>query len=154
MELQAVRYAAMVSKMAIEQALDTYQQHTKDVDAFDARSHMLDFLGWDAPSEEHFGQDVRILLFSEDYSRELTSSVPWLNEKGLDITAFRVSAYTLGTQILIDFSRSSRSRKRRTTRSRSGTSRRWSRSRGAPDSPGTTSTTPTTRAPSAQGVKP
>lgn len=64
---------------------------------------MLDFLGWDAPSEEHFGQDVRILLFSEDYSRELTSSVLWLNEKGLDITAFRMSAYTLGTQILIGF---------------------------------------------------
>ena len=48
MELQAVRYAAMVSKMTFEQALDTYQHHTKDVDAFDARSHMLDFLGWDA----------------------------------------------------------------------------------------------------------
>lgn len=101
MELQAVRYAAMVSKMTFEQAADAYERHLPD--GTNARANLLEFLGWDEPHEDDFGQDVRIILFSEDFSRELTSSILWLNEKGLEITCFRMSAYRLEERLLVDF---------------------------------------------------
>jgi len=101
MELQAVRYAAMVSKMTFEQAVVAYERHLPD--GTNARADLLDFLGWDEPREDDFAQDVRIVLFSEDYSRELTSSILWLNEKGLEITCFRMSAYRLQEKLLVDF---------------------------------------------------
>lgn len=101
MELQAVRYAAMVSKMTFDQAVDAYARHL--CDASDARAGLLEFLGWDEPREDDFAQDVRIVLFSEDFSRELTSSILWLGEKGVDITCFRMRAYRLDERLLVDF---------------------------------------------------
>ncbi|RLA03436.1 MAG: hypothetical protein DRQ54_10765, partial [Gammaproteobacteria bacterium] len=47
----------------------------------------LNFLGWEEADEEHFGQDVRIVLVSGDFSKELTTSVLWLNERDLDVLA-------------------------------------------------------------------
>jgi hypothetical protein len=103
MELQAVRYAAMVSTMTFEQAVATYERHLGDGRGADARSRILDHLGWSDPNEDEFAQDVRILLFSEDYSRELTTSILWLNEKGLDITCFRVGGYRIDGRVLLEF---------------------------------------------------
>lgn len=101
MELQAVRYAAMVSKMTFDQAADAFQRHCPE--GVNARESLLQFLGWEEPREDDFAQEVRIVLFSEDFSRELTSSILWLNEKGLEITCFRMSAYRLEGRMLIDF---------------------------------------------------
>jgi hypothetical protein len=42
-----------------------------------AREALLDFLGSDSPDEERFAQDVRIVLASAEFSRELTSAVMW-----------------------------------------------------------------------------
>lgn len=102
MELQAVRYAAMVSTMTFDQAVSTFAHHLGDTDS-DARERILGHLGWGEPLEDDFGQDVRIVLLSEDFSRELTSSILWLNGKGLDITAFRVGAYRLDQRLLLEF---------------------------------------------------
>lgn len=102
MELQALRYAAMVSTMTFEQAV-TAHGTAHPADELDARTAILDHLGWSEPSEEEFAQDVRIVLFSEDFSRELTTSILWLNNRGLDITAFRISSYDLDGRLLLDF---------------------------------------------------
>lgn len=103
MELQAVRYAAMVSTMTFEQAVATFERHLGEEGAPSARAKMLDFLGWSEPNDDDFAQDVRIVLFSEDYSRELTTSILWLAEKGLDFTCFRIGLHRLGERLLIDF---------------------------------------------------
>lgn len=103
MELQAVRYAAMVSKMTFDQAVDTYGRHVPA--GADARADLLEFLGWDEPKEDDFAQDVRIVLFSEDFSRELTSSILWLIEKRVDVTCYRMTAYLLDDRLLVDFQR-------------------------------------------------
>jgi hypothetical protein len=103
MELQAVRYAAMVSTMTFEQVVETFETFRGQQEGSDARSEILAFLSWSEPNEDEFARDVRIVLFSEDYSRELTSSVLWLNEKGLDVTCFRMGAYKVGSRLLLDF---------------------------------------------------
>lgn len=102
MELQAVRYAAMVSTMTFDQAVATYASLLGEPD-LEARDRILTHLGWSEANEDEFAQDVRLVLLSEDYSRELTSAILWLNQKGLDITAFRVGAYKLGERLLMEF---------------------------------------------------
>src|SRR3954463_12040536 len=61
MELQAIRYAAMVSAMTFEQAVDIYSRYLahNGINA-DGRSAMLDFLGREEADEDSFAQDVRI----------------------------------------------------------------------------------------------
>ncbi|AXK72682.1 hypothetical protein DWG18_10620 [Lysobacter sp. TY2-98] len=105
MELQAIRYAAMVSTMTFEQAVVAFEHHLVNVGATptEARQRLLDHLAWSEPNEDDFAQDVRIVLFSEDFSRELTTSILWLNERRLDITCFRVGAYRVDQRLLLEF---------------------------------------------------
>ncbi|MGN6093535.1 MAG: hypothetical protein ACTHOL_14375, partial [Luteibacter jiangsuensis] len=72
-------------------------------DGIRAQDMMLEFLGWGEPNEDAFAQDVRIILFSENFSRELTSSVLWLRDKRVDITCYRMNAYQLSGRLLLDF---------------------------------------------------
>jgi hypothetical protein len=52
--------------------------------------------------EERFAQDVRIVLASAEFSRELTSAVLWLNEHGLDIRCVRLRPHTDGKRVFVD----------------------------------------------------
>jgi hypothetical protein len=104
MELQAIRYAAMISTMTFERAEQIHAEFLQGVgeDSTEARSRMLTFLGWDEPLEDGFAQDVRILLVSEDFSKELTTAVLWLRERDLDIRCVRLRPYLDGGRKLID----------------------------------------------------
>ena len=105
MELQAARYAAMVSAMTFEQMVNTHARYRNaaqpDTDA--ARASVLEFLGWEEPNEDAFGDDVRIILAAADFSKELTTSVIWLNDHGLSIRCIRLKPYRMETgAILVD----------------------------------------------------
>ena len=99
MELQALRYAAMVSSMTFDQAVDalcTYSaQRDRTETADDARTRILDHLGWDEVDEDRFARVTRIMLASADFSRELTTSVLWLRERGIDIRCVRLAPHRL-----------------------------------------------------------
>lgn len=103
MELQAIRYAAMVSSMTFERAAEVFQAFldSREPDR-DARGKLLEFLGWDEPREEEFGRDVRIILVAADFSKEVTTAVLWLNERDLDIRCVRLKPYVLGSEVVID----------------------------------------------------
>src|SRR5918997_226265 len=68
----------------------------------DARATILDFLGWDEPDEDYFAQDVRIVLVSANFSKELTTAVMWLNKRDLDIRCIRLVPYRDNGRVLID----------------------------------------------------
>jgi hypothetical protein len=103
MELQALRYAAMVSTMTFEKAVEVYGQHlTKKGQPADARAGILGFLGWEAPDDNNFAQDVRIVLVSADFHPEISTTVLWLNQRGLDLRCVRLRPYKLDNRILID----------------------------------------------------
>jgi hypothetical protein len=103
MELQAIRYAAMVSKMTFSKVVDVYASHLRKCGSQeDAQSSVLEFLGWDEPDESQFAQDVRIILVSAEFSKELTTAVMWLNERDLDIRCIRISPYDDNGRVLID----------------------------------------------------
>ena len=102
MELQAIRYAAMVANMTFEQAVATCKEYfaARGIQE-DAEQRLLEFLGWDEANEEDFGTDTRILLVSADFSKELTTAVLWLNEKGLDIRCIRLRPHKLDEQLVL-----------------------------------------------------
>lgn len=104
MELQAIRYASMVSTMTFDQAAIVFSRYLDQIGngEVDARAELLEFLGWDEPDEEAFGQDVRIVLASAEFSRELTTSVLWLVERAIDIRCVRLQPYDLDGRILVD----------------------------------------------------
>jgi len=103
MELQAIRYAAMVSTMTFDKAAEVYAGYLKKTEVeVDARKSMLDFLGWEEPDEENFAQDVRIVLVSAEFSKEITTAVMWLNDRDLDIRCIRIKPYNDNGRSLID----------------------------------------------------
>jgi hypothetical protein len=103
MELQAIRYAAMVSTMTFDQVVEAHAGYLRrqGSDA-DPRCAILEFLGWTEPNEEEFARTMRIILVSADFSRELTTSVLWLNQRDLDIRCVRLKPYRLDGRMLVD----------------------------------------------------
>ena len=63
---------------------------------------ILDFLGWDEPIEDEFAQDVKIVLASSNFSKELTTAVIWLNQRALDVSCIRIIPYQDNGRILLD----------------------------------------------------
>ena len=103
MELQALRYAAMVSTMTFDKAVNIYRDFLQKMGRDDdPESNLLEFLEWDEPDEEHFAQDVRVILASADFSKELTTAVMWLNQRDLDIRCIRLQPYSDGGRIFLD----------------------------------------------------
>lgn len=103
MELQAIRYAGMVSAMTFEKAKQIHQEFLTRIGEpqEEACTRMLAFLGWEEPEEEAFAPDVRILLVSEDFGKELTTAVFWLCERDIDIRCVRLCPYLDGEKRLI-----------------------------------------------------
>ncbi len=80
MELQALRYAAMVSLLTFDEAVQTYEKYLASIgQELDARTQLLEFLDWEAPDTEEFPADVRLVLAAADFSKEITTTALWLN---------------------------------------------------------------------------
>ena len=94
MELQAIRYAAMVSRMTFQRAIKTYQDSLDRAHAaVDARASLLEWIRIEEPLRDDSVLDVRIVLVAADFQKELTTAVLWLREWDLDIRCVRVKPY-------------------------------------------------------------
>ena len=103
MELQAIRYAAMVSTLTFRQATVYFQKYLETNGSEEsAEEKLLDFLEWEKPQEDKFGLEVRIVLVSGNFSKELTTSVMWLSDRNVDIKCVRFVPYNYENNIIID----------------------------------------------------
>ncbi|MFO0889884.1 MAG: hypothetical protein U0790_12175 [Isosphaeraceae bacterium] len=103
MELQAIRYAAMVSTMTFTKAAEVHGQYLARLGrSDDPRETILGFLGWEEPDDSAFAQDVRIVLVSSDFHPEISTTVLWLNQRGLDIRCIRIRPYKLDDRLIVD----------------------------------------------------
>lgn len=95
MELQALRYAAMVSNMTFDNIVNEYRSYLQKIGSpLQAEQDLIQFLDKNEISKDEFAQDVRIILLAANFSRELISSVLWLNnQKGLDISCYQLSIF-------------------------------------------------------------
>lgn len=101
MELQAIRYAAMVSGMTFEQAIAAYAK-AHSVDARQAQAALSGFLELESEDECALTGEVRIVLVAADFSTEVTTTVLWLNQHELDIRCVRLRPHRIGSDVLID----------------------------------------------------
>jgi len=104
MELQAIRYAAMVSSMTLDQAIAAHARSLGDHDDAQvvARREILEFLELNTTEDQELTGEVRIILVSADFSTEITTSVIWLNRHDIDITCVRLKPYRMNDDLLID----------------------------------------------------
>src|ERR1700690_313961 len=103
MELQAIRYASMVSSMTFEELVGTHARFVGGDESYQkAESAILRFLNLESPSEAKLDDEVRIILVSANFSTEMTTAVLWLNKRGLDVTCIRMRPYRLDSQGLVD----------------------------------------------------
>lgn len=103
MELQALRYAAMISTMSFSKACEYYQAylHKNNMD-IDAKEKILDFVELQDTELVDFGKDIRIILASAGFSKELTTTAIWLRDKGVDISCVKITPYNFKGEILIN----------------------------------------------------
>jgi hypothetical protein len=106
MELQALRYAAMISAMTFEQLADTYQRHLRIAEpdnAEAARELLADWLEEAGGESTVLKRQVRIILASAGFDTQITTTVLWLNDVyGLDITCVKLTPYRVGDKLLLD----------------------------------------------------
>lgn len=103
MELQALRYASMVSTLTFHKAQEYFQNYLdSQQEGLDAKSILLDFVDLSEDDLDEFGRDVRIILASADFSKELTTSVLWLRSKQIDISCVRLTPYKYDQDIFIN----------------------------------------------------
>ena len=104
MDLQAIRYAAMVSNMTHQQAVDTHQNYLNKLGIEeDAEERIREHL--ENNEDTRFASEKpRIILASEGFSQELTTCALWLNETGLDVTCIRMQPHRSGTELLVETS--------------------------------------------------
>ena len=103
-ELQAIRYAAMVANMTFDDVIDAHRNYLQK------RGIELDP---EAAIQRHLEKrqfrdltvdtaNPKIILTSAGFSTELTTSVLWLNDNGLNITCIRLGLYRRDADILVD----------------------------------------------------
>lgn len=105
MELQALRYAAMVSSMTFAQAVIAHRVYLdqQGLQTVDAQANILDFLGATIEGGSMIGAKVRIVLAAADFSKEITTTVLWLNAGGLDVRCVRMRPYRYqNSDVLLD----------------------------------------------------
>jgi hypothetical protein len=104
MDLQSVRYASMVSKMTFDQAVEEFGQYLRQLNRndVDPREKILEFLEAEEIEEGNFAQDVRIVLASAEFSKEVTTTVMWLIDHDIDIRCVRLRPYNFEGRVLVD----------------------------------------------------
>lgn len=95
----------MVSNMTFDKAVKAYQSYVTKNNiplTTTAEDAILNFLEWDEVNNDNFAHDVRIILVSADFSKEITTTVLWLQNSNIDITCIRIKPQKDGDNVYID----------------------------------------------------
>ena len=103
-DLQAIRYAAMVSSMTVAVLIPYYISYRKKyydeiLPEGEAQDQIIDFV--DSDSFTELSNKPRIILCSEGFSQELTATVLWLRESDIDISCVKITPYKVDEQVVI-----------------------------------------------------
>lgn len=94
-EMQAIKYAAMVSRFTPDVVASQYAEFLRrrgtTVSDEDAMAQLVEHIGGDLDPE--LLRQPRIVLVASAFPPAVTASVVWLSEMGLDVTLMRVQAY-------------------------------------------------------------
>jgi hypothetical protein len=124
-ELQALRYAAMVANVSFDRLVDAHLRYcmarmstaplsSDDIAASigtvntpaDARARLLSLMNIADADDEEDPVDTsnpRIILISEGFKTEVTTTVLWLRKRGIDIQCVRLRPYKFGEERIVQF---------------------------------------------------
>lgn len=102
-DLQSVRYAARISTITVDDLAPYYADYCRkfaaeDVTEEDFRDRIDEFV---FGSFEEFSNRPRIILCSQDFAQEITTTVLWLREFGLDISCVKIAPHEVDNKIVI-----------------------------------------------------
>jgi hypothetical protein len=104
MDLQAIRYAAMISSMTFEDIVRAHELFlARKNKEGNARERISTFLGVSPGDPVELSTVPRILLVARDFSLEITTTVLWLVERGIDIRCMQVLPYKVDERLFLDF---------------------------------------------------
>ncbi|GAA1657315.1 hypothetical protein [Actinoplanes couchii] len=105
-ELQALRYAAMVSVMTFDDLVEHHEHYLAQVEpeaVDEARSRLADFLEDAGGEDTVLSREVRLVLVAAGFDREITTTVLWLTDVyGLDIRCVKLTPYKVAERLLLD----------------------------------------------------
>lgn len=103
--MQAINYAAMVSRLTPEDIADLYvASHSSDEMKVDAGSVQTELETELALTQEGIRRS-RIVLIASDFPPSVTASVVWLSEQQVDISLIRFRTYKVAEQTVVSFNR-------------------------------------------------
>ncbi|STY99958.1 Uncharacterised protein [Moraxella lacunata] len=100
MDLQAIRYASTVRLFSIDKIVEFYGNF-HNCNNEQAEKAIDNFLGGDYAQKLDF-DNVRIILVNQYFSKDITNTVLWLNEQGLDIKCIKINPYKLNSESIWD----------------------------------------------------
>lgn len=103
-DLQAIRYAAMVSSMTLDKLVPYYVAYKRKYDneslsEVAAKEQIIEFVESDSFTE--LSTRPRIILCSEGFSQEITATVLWLRDSNIDISCVSVTPYKVDDKVVI-----------------------------------------------------
>lgn len=104
-ELQALRYAAYCSTLALADVAEMYaafhgQRRGQEITHAEALSEIRSFVV--DPTFEELDNKPRIILAAEQYPAAMTTTLLWLRTFEIDISAVRLQAHRVGEQVVLD----------------------------------------------------
>lgn len=103
---QVLKYASYCSSLSKDDIRNIYQKHLKKNDQEgDAEELLAGFLEREDFSEVQLNQGSaqRIMMIAATFRKEVTSTVLWLMNFNIRIQCFKITPYTLGEQLFLNF---------------------------------------------------
>ena len=102
---QAIKYASYCSTLTKQQIITIFAQY-KRCSEDEAKQQIQDFLEVDDLLEVNLNEGdntQRIFLVAANFQKEVTSSVLWLTNFGLEIKCIKVTPFKYNNRVLVDF---------------------------------------------------
>lgn len=104
---QAIKYASYCSSLKKSQIINIYKEYLESIASHeDAIKNLINFFETADDIDElslNEGNSQRIILVAANFRKEVTSSVLWLRDFGVDISCVKVSPFKYGDAIMVDF---------------------------------------------------
>lgn len=104
-QMQAINYAAMVSRLTVTDVADLFAAHRQRQGEAMDRDSALTELETQLLLSDSGIRSPRIVLIASDFPPAVTASVVWLNEQQVDISLIRFRAYRVENKVVVSFSR-------------------------------------------------
>jgi len=96
-DLQAIKYAAYCSTLTFDQVTKEYQEYHRknsvELNEEESKNQLMNFIEDDEFNE--LNDRPRIIIASKEYRPEVTASVLWLRNFGIDITCVKLTPYEI-----------------------------------------------------------